>query len=52
MKTDIKQIVEFIENCKFLAQSGTETPNYKKIVHEIMQESQKIDTKILETKKD
>ena len=51
MKTDINQIIKFIENCKFLAQSGTETPNYKKIVEQIMQEAQKIDTKILETKK-
>lgn len=50
-KPNYKQIIKFIEDCKFLAQDGLTAPNYKNIVEEIMKEAQKIDTKILEPEK-
>lgn len=51
MKANYKQIIKFIEDCKFLAQDGIKEPNYKEIVQDIMKQARDIDTRNIEPKK-
>jgi hypothetical protein len=51
MKVNYKQIIKFIEDCKFLGQDGIKEPNYKEIVQDIMKQARDIDTRNIEPKK-